>query len=294
MLKVFATSNIHYAVPELGIYGRDFPSISLTGRVCGLMCKHCHGRLLENMLSVESPDELRRLGMRLKAEGISGVLISGGCDSFGRIPFEHYMDSIKYLKDLGMKVFMHSGLVDEMRACMIKELGIDAVLIDFVVHEGAVKEVLGLSDVNAYVESVKTLIRFDIPVIPHVIVGLYRGLPSKEFEAIDMLYDLRPKAAVFVIFTPYPGTPLESSTPPSPNYVIDVLRYSRLRLEDMSLSLGCMRPRGEDFVGVEVEVVKLGFEGISFPSVTTLNYLVENGIRFEVINECCASVYKYV
>lgn len=293
MVVVFATSNIHYEVPELGIVGRDFPSISLTGRKCELMCKHCYGRLLDNMLSISTPDELALLGDRLRSKGISGVLLSGGCDRLGRVPFEGYLNAIKYLKVLGLKVFMHAGIVDDFRAGLIKELGIDAVLVDFVLHEGAIKEVLGLGDVEAYVKTLKTLKKFDIAVVPHIIVGLYKGLPSKEFEAVDTLKELMPKAAVFVIFTPYPGTPLEHLNPPSPHYIVEVLKYARKQLNDIPLSLGCMRPRGEEFDAVEVAAIKLGFNGISFPSTTALNYLVSNDIRFKVVHECCASIYGY-
>ncbi|MEM4856170.1 MAG: hypothetical protein QXW61_06085, partial [Sulfolobales archaeon] len=274
MVVVFATSNMHYEVPELGIVGRDFPSISLTGRKCELMCKHCYGKLLDNMLGVSTPDGLVLLGNRLRSEGVSGVLLSGGCDRFGRVPFEGYLNAIKYLKSLGLKVFMHVGIVDDFRASLIRGLGIDAVLVDLVLHEGAIKEVLGLDDVEAHVRTLKTLKRFDIPVVPHIIVGLYRGSPSKEFEAVDILKELTPNAAVFVIFTPYPGTPLESSDPPPPHYIIRLLGYARRKLDDIPLTLGCMRPRGEEFDTVEVAAIKLGFDGISFPSIATLNYLV--------------------
>ncbi len=294
MLIIFATSNIHYEVPELGIYGRDFPSISLTGRKCELMCKHCYGTLLSNMIGVLSPNELVSLGTKLMGEGVSGILLSGGCDRFGRVPFEEYFNAIKYLKRSGLKVFMHVGLVDEFRANLIKELEIDAVLIDFVVHEGAIKEVIGLDNAKAYVETFKILNKFDLPVIPHVIVGLYRGLPSKEFDSVNILYDLMPKAVVFVIFTPYPGTPLEPSNPPSPHYTLKLLEYARRKLSETPLSLGCMRPRSEEFIDVEIAAVRLGFNGMAFPSTTTLNYLIDNNIKFKVVHECCASIYKHV
>lgn len=294
MFNIFATSNIHYEVPDLGIRGRDFPSVSLTGRVCELMCKHCYGRLLNNMLGVATPEELVDLCVKLMGEGVTGVLLSGGCDRFGRVPFERYFNAIKYLKGLGLKVFMHVGVVDEGRANLLKELGVDAVLVDLVFHEGAVKEVLGLDDVGVYFRSLKTLMRFDVSVVPHVIVGLYLGLPSKEFEVIEFLHELMPKASVFVVFTPYPDTPLQHLSPPPPNYVVSVLEYARRRLDGMPLSLGCMRPRDEGFFRVELSAVELGFDGIAFPSLSTLNYLVSRGVEFRVVHKCCASVYEFV
>jgi uncharacterized radical SAM superfamily protein len=294
LLVVFATSNIHYEVPELGIYGRDFPSISLTGSTCELMCKHCYGRLLNNMLHVGGPNELVALAMRLRDSGVTGVLLSGGCDRFGRVPFEKYLRVIKYLKGLGLKVFIHSGTVDDVRAKMLRDSGVDAVLIDLVVHEGSVREVIGIQDVNAYLRTYELLKDYGLTVIPHIIIGLYKGLPSNEFKAIDILYRNPPKAAVFVVFTPYPGTPYESLNPPKPEYVLEVLRYGRERLNGIPLTIGCMRPKTEEYLSVELRAIELGFNGIAFPMTQTLNYLVEKGIPFKVVHECCASIYEYV
>jgi len=294
LLIVFVTSNIHYEVPELGIYGKDFPSISLTGSKCELMCKHCYGKLLNNMLHVEGPNKLVGLTRELKDSGITGVLLSGGCDRFGRVPFEKYLRVIKYLKDLGLKVFIHSGVVDDVRARMLRDSGVDAVLIDLVVHEGSVKEVIGLQDFNAYLRTYEILKDYGLTVIPHIVIGLYKGLPSNEFKAIDVLYKNPPKAAVFVVFTPYPGTPYESLNPPKPQYVLDVLKYGRERLNGIPLTIGCMRPRSEDYLSIELRAIELGFNGIAFPTTQTLHYLVERGVKFRVVHECCASIYEYV
>jgi len=66
-VKAFATSHIHYEVPELGIYGRDFPAVSLTGRSCSLLCKHCYSRLLERVYPATTPNELISLISKLRA-----------------------------------------------------------------------------------------------------------------------------------------------------------------------------------------------------------------------------------
>lgn len=292
-MYVFATSNVHYEIPEFNIRGRDFPSISITGRSCDLMCKHCYGRLLHNMLAISEPDELMELARNLRRSGIRGLLVSGGCDRVGRVPFEGFIRAIKYLKELGFRVFIHSGIVDEYRANLLRDAGVDAVLIDFVLHEGAIKEVIGLNDVESYVRSVEILMKLGVNVVPHVIIGLYRGLPSDEFKAIDLLNSMRPKAVVFVVFTPYPNTPLEDVEPPPAEYVINVMRYGREMLRNSLLVLGCMRPRTSDYSKVEVEAIRLGFNGIAFPSIDALNYMVSNGIVFSVVNECCASIIYY-
>ncbi len=246
------------------------------------------------MLACNKPEDLNAVAIKLRSNGVRGVLISGGCDLLGRVPFEDYIESIRYLKELGFKVYIHSGIVDDNRARLLKESGVDAVLIDFVIHEGAIKEVLGLDDVNAYLRSLKILMRHSLNVIPHVVIGLYKGLPSNEFKAIDILSKLKPKAVVFVVFTPYPGTPYEDLKPPNADYVIKVLKYGRLKLSGIPLTLGCMRPRYEEYLDVELKAIEYGFNGLAFPSGQTINYLVVNGLKFRVVNECCASIFNYV
>ncbi len=290
-MKVFATSHIHYEIPELGIVGRDFPVISITGTWCELKCKHCYGKLLERMISATTPEKLMKLGERLRREGVSGVLISGGCDSHGKVPFEKFVDAIKYLKSLGLKIFMHSGLVDEQRAQLIREAGVDVVLLDLIVDDEVIRSVLNLNvPSDLFVESVKNLLKFDVRVAPHIVVGINGGMPSSEFRSIDVLSRLNPHAAVIVVFTPYPGTPFENREPPDPTYVVKVIEYARRELRDIPLSLGCMRPRSEEYQVVEIRAIDLGFDGIAFPSHKALNYMLELGIEFRVVHACCASL----
>ena len=46
-----------------------FPAISITGRKCQLSCEHCKGKLLENMLSAETPQALVELCKEIKRRG---------------------------------------------------------------------------------------------------------------------------------------------------------------------------------------------------------------------------------
>jgi len=46
------------------------------------------------------------------------------------VPFKHFVDALKYVKSLGLKVFIHTGIVDEYRAQLLKDAGVDMVLID--------------------------------------------------------------------------------------------------------------------------------------------------------------------
>lgn len=187
-----------------------------------------HGKLLERMISAATPKDLITVGKHLKSKGVSGVLISGGCDNFGRVPFESFIDAIRELKNLGMKVFIHTGLVDEERAKLLKEANIDVVLIDVVADQKSIYDVLNLKiSTIAFINSLRIMQKHDLRIAPHIVIGLNKGLPSGEFKAIDKLVSIEPDTLILVIFTPYTGTPFEKYQPPKPSYVVKVLEYAR-------------------------------------------------------------------
>jgi len=288
-MKVFATSHMHYEIPEFGIYGKDFPVISITGTYCSLKCKHCYGKLLERMIPVTTPKDLIIIGRRLKSKGVNGLLISGSCDNLGRVPFESFVSTIRELKGIGMKIFIHTGLIDEERAKLLKEANIDVVLLDVVLDQKSIYEVLNLKiSTSAFINSLRIMQRYDLRIAPHIVIGLNKGLPSGEFKTIDELVNIEPDTLILVIFTPYMGTPFEKYQPPKPSYVIKVLEYARKRLREIPISLGCMRPRSAEYKIIEKKAVELKFDGIAFPSLETLEYMNMYGIDIEVIHSCCA------
>lgn len=291
IIKIFVPSNHYLYVPHLGREFNEYPPVSLTGHHCALRCKHCNARILERMTPVRTPQDLIRVVERLYRGGARSVLISGGSNVRGRVPFEGFVDAIRYAKRLGMRIYMHVGLVDEYRAQLLKEVGIDVALIDFTIEEKVIREVLNLRESpESFINSIRNLIRFSVRVVPHIIIGIYCGKPSGEKQAIDVLNMLYPNAVVLAVFSPLSNTPFENCSPPQPSYVSEILRYARRILKDIPLSYGCMKPHGEAYQPLEVEALELGFDGLSFPSYSTVEYLIESGTRFEIIEECCAYV----
>ena len=72
-LNIFFTSNI-------------FPCVSLTGSRCQLNCKHGGGRLLSRLVPANPPERLEQIVRRLVNNGAKGMLITGGCDTKGKVP----------------------------------------------------------------------------------------------------------------------------------------------------------------------------------------------------------------
>ena len=74
-----------------------YPAISLTGSRCELQCEHCKGRLLDPMIQVTEPDDLLEKAVYLEKRGAHGLLLSGGSDREGRLPWAKYGDAIREL-----------------------------------------------------------------------------------------------------------------------------------------------------------------------------------------------------
>ncbi len=183
-MLVFATSQIRYHVPEYGIVGRDFPALSITGSYCALKCRHCYGRILERMIPAPTPERLVEVCRRLAEEGARGVLISGGSNPAGEVPFEPFAETLKEIKRMGLKVYMHTGIVDEERARLLKECGVDMVLYDVVSSDRTAVEIMGLEGASRFLEGLRALLEAGVEVAPHVVVGL-----GGEREAVDFIAD---------------------------------------------------------------------------------------------------------
>ena len=291
-LSVFATSVLHYSIPEYGFEGKDFPGISITGGHCELKCKHCFATILRRMKWAETPTKLVKLGEELAHKGIKGILISGGSNHKGEVEFEEFSSAIRKLKDLGLKIFMHTGIVDDKRARMLRDIGIDMVLYEIPTSNGVIREIFNLRNrtIGDYYKGLMSLIEHKVPVAPHLVVGLDRNIDN-EINMINTVSNIGCNAFVMVIFTPLSGTPLEKASPPSIDRVLTVMSYARRKIH-APLSLGCMRPRSEPYRIVERKAVDLEFDGIAFPSLEALDYAkTKRELRF--FNECCAAIAFY-
>src|SRR3990172_208693 len=130
-IRFYAPSFTYYKTKHLCSSTKDFPTISVTGNTCALNCKHCGGRVLETMNPALSPDELFDLGTELKHNGAKGVLVSGGCLPDGSVPLDEFVPVLwRFKQELGLTVFVHTGIIKQETAVALKKAGVDAALID--------------------------------------------------------------------------------------------------------------------------------------------------------------------
>jgi len=247
------SNTIHFYVPGMVHYetsfyqatGLSFLGISITGTKCHLNCEHCKGTLLESLIPATTPKKLFEVCSMIKKAGGRGCLISGGSLDDGSVPLTDFISVIKRVKqELGLKVAVHTGLIQPSLAKALGEACIDAAMIDVIGSEETIKDVYHLDcGVDSFCRSLTLLSRNSIPTVPHVVVGIHCGRLKGEKRAVEIISKHRPAAVVIVALTPLENTPMENVIAPSPVDIARVILVSRLLMSHAPLLLGCAQPR---------------------------------------------------
>ncbi|MEE8389725.1 MAG: radical SAM protein [Anaerolineae bacterium] len=268
-----------------------FASISLTGRDCELMCEHCQGRLLVGMRPAPTPDALLAQGRKLIEQGCEGVLISGGADADGAVPLKPHLSAIAQLKAWGLRVLVHTGLLDRETAEGLKAAAVDQVLFDVIGDAATIREVLHLDrSPDDYAETLTMLHELEIPVAPHVIAGLYFGRLRGELAALEMIRQARAEVVVIVVLRPLPHTPMADVPVVEPEAVGRLAAVARLLNPTVPLALGCARPAGPAKIEMERRAVLSGVNSVAYPDPATVRLADELGLHTSFVESCCTLV----
>ena len=292
-IRFYVPSFIYYKTKYYCSSSTDFPTVSVTGTSCTLNCKHCGGKVLQTMHPVLSPRELFELCVQLKRDGAKGCLISGGCSPDGSVPLDSFMPTIEKVKrELGLTVFVHTGIINSKIAVALKTVGVDAALIDIVGSDKTIQKTLNLSvKPKDYLESLQALDEAGLNFVPHVIVGLNEGKLDGELEALKMINQVKPSAIVIIAFMPIHGTAMAKTNPPISTDIAKIIVLARLMFPETPLLLGCMRPKGPSRGETDILALKAGVDGIAFPSEEVIKYAEKKGLGFSFSSCCCAQIY---
>jgi len=254
-------------------------SVSVTGTVCYLNCKHCGGHYLENMIPINKADQIPL--------SKKSLLISGGSNSDGKVPIIDHIEEIKKLKESKkFKLNFHTGLVNESEAMKISKIA-DAISFDFVGDDEVIKKVYNLdATVSDYIESLENLLKFKKEIYPHITVGLDCGKIKHEYKAIDILSLYPLEKVVFLVFIPTPLTYFEKCQPPTIDQIKSVFEYARKKF-NCDLNLGCMYPKGKLRDEIATVAVEAGFNTITQPSEKLTEFLRKDGYNLTFQDECC-------
>lgn len=274
-----------------------FPTLSITGDACALRCKHCGGRYLQHMLPCPTPDVLRKTCLKLASDGARGVLLSGGYNEEGYVPFEPFVDAIELVKrDAGIFISAHTGLVPSWLARELGRAGVDQADFDLIGDDETIGFVLGIErTVRDYQRTLMELGRWLPHVVPHICIGLHAGELRGELTAIEIAAGSNCSTLVLLVLTPTTGTEFDNVVPPTPAAVGEVVARARLRLPKATLALGCMRPRGVERVEIELQALRSGIDRMEIPEQRTIEAAREMGLDVKRLDACCAvPIEKFV
>ncbi|MHA2034751.1 MAG: radical SAM protein [Candidatus Thorarchaeota archaeon] len=274
----------------------NFISLSVTGTACSLQCEHCKGRLLSGMEPVLTPEDMLRRLEQVKDSGGEGALISGGSDSAGHVPLRRFGEVLRTAKDsLGLTIVVHTGLVDVETAQVLADAGIDAAMFDVIGDEEVAREIYHLRNGSTQMErTLRILSDAGVPIVPHIMVGLYWGQLRGEIEALAMVSRYSPAAIVVIVLSPLRHTPMEGLPPPSPSAVGRVLTVARLGLPDRPLLLGCARPLGQHKIETDQLAVRAGVNGIAYISEEGVETARRAGLKAVFKDVCCSLAYRHM
>ncbi|HID61699.1 MAG TPA: radical SAM protein [Anaerolineae bacterium] len=287
-LKLAAPGAKRYEVDGFRNSPHKFVDVSLTGRACALQCEHCRGRLLETMRPATTPAALRALADELISKGCQGVLLSGGSDAEGRVPLAGYFEAIAYLKERGLRVIVHSGLLDQATAHGLKAAGVDQVLLDVIGDEQTIRRVYHLDKTpQDYAAALALLKEVGLSIAPHIVIGLHFGQMRGELEALRQITAAGVEVIVLVVLNPLLRTPMKEFLPPPPGAVGKIVALARLLNPRTPLALGCARPA---FLKADVDrlAIAAGVNTLAYPGEEAIVHARSLGLAVEFAEMCCS------
>jgi hypothetical protein len=242
------------------------------------------------MFACTDPDALFNVCLRFAEKGARGILLSGGYNSEGYVPFERFLDAIERVKcKTGLFISAHTGLVPKWLAAELGRAGVDLADFDLIGDDETIEFVMGSGKkASDYLRVMRALKNSVHTVVPHICLGLHGGRLKGEFKAIEMAARVGTKMLVFLIFTPTKGTPFEGVKPPTAGEIKRVIDRARQRLPRADLALGCMRPKDRRRGEIELTALRAGVRRIVIPSADLIEHAKRSGFSVRKLNACCA------
>lgn len=268
-----------------------FPSISVTGDSCALMCQHCKGKLLEALIPATTCEELEKKALKLHKQGALGLLLTGGCDKRGRVPITNLIPAIKKLKEeTELILIAHTGFISCEEAVALKDSGLDGIGFDVVGDMSTVREVYGLDiSEKEYTDSLRAIKYSGIMIFPHVCVGIHFGKLRGEYHALEMIQTIKPSTVIITGLMPVAGTAM-AYIKPEPSGFEKVIKRAFEIFPDTPVVLGCAHSSGKVKEEIEKLALENGVSGIAAPTLQTVKLARENGFEISYYGTCCGLV----
>jgi uncharacterized radical SAM superfamily protein len=285
-----------FYLPGMIRYGRQrgrYAAISITGDHCQLLCEHCRGLLLEPMLKVTSPEHLLKKCRELKQSGNRGILLSGGADKEGRLPWRGYVEAIRKIKqETGLFISAHVGFPDLDTCRELKAAGLNQALIDVIGDDDTATKVYHLEGLSRVTDSLRNIVQSGLELVPHIVVGLHYGEERGEYQALELISGLPLAGLVVVVLSPLKGTPMADAPLPSAMAVARLIAKARLKLPKTPIALGCERPRNQEGRLLERLALLAGATRMAVWSEDVVREAREIGLDPRFQPTCCSVDYS--
>ena len=268
-----------------------FPSVSVTGPRCELMCAHCKAHYLGHMADVSSPEKLKRFCVEHERGGGVGLLVSGGSTAEGRVPLSRFLPTLAWVKEnTGLILNLHTGMLDAGEAEEVASTGADIISVDMVGSEETLREVYGLrTTVDEYGATLTNLMDAGAASIaPHICVGLHYVELKGERRALEQSLVIEPEVVVFIGLIPTADTPMSGVAPPTIDEIVGLMGEAKRLSPGTEVALGCMRSRGYK-TRLEWMAIEAGVERVASASRSTVSRAAENGYEVKRLDGCCAT-----
>ncbi|MFH0845199.1 MAG: hypothetical protein ABIG67_08345 [Pseudomonadota bacterium] len=289
-------NDITFYLPGMIRYGRErgrYPAVSITGDKCELLCQHCKGRLLEPMIKVSGPDDLVEKCHQLSRSGSLGVLLSGGSDLTGRLPWERYYPAIKEVKErTSLFLSAHIGFPDQETCIRLRNAGVEQALIDVMGDEETATRIYHLDRLNRVLEALDNISKSNLQLVPHIVAGLFYGQIRGEWKALEIIREYKPSGLVIVVITPLKGTPMADIKPPDPIEVGRLIAHARIMMPRTPISLGCERPRNRAGRLLEQLALLAGINRMAVWSEEALKEARALGLQPRFQATCCSLPFR--
>ncbi|MGD9818179.1 MAG: radical SAM protein [Desulfomonilaceae bacterium] len=272
-----------------GIRGK-YHAISLTSKECLLNCEHCKGQLLRSMPESQTPEELLDYAIAADKRGDIGILLTGGCDNDGLLPWERFVSTISEIKSrTNLRISIHPGQLNYETAVLLKTAGVDQALVDVIGSDETAEDVYHLKEgVRTVIRTMDALSNAEIELVPHIIFGIHFGRILGEYQALEILQKYPINKYVVVVLNPIKKTPMEKVIPPDPMEVARFIIKARFEMPGILASLGCARPGGKYKEVVDSLAIKAGINSIAIASDKAVNLALSLGLDIQYKSSCCS------
>jgi hypothetical protein len=241
------------------------------------------------MIPVSEPAELVEGSKKLAGLGALGLLLSGGSDPQGKMPWPGFYDAIRRVKEeTGLFLSAHVGFPDRVTASRLHQAGVKQALIDVMGDEETASQVYHLQALEQVHESLESISGSGLQLAPHLVAGLFYGKIKGEYRALEVLSRYNLSALVIVVLTPMKGTAMAEASPPSPLEVARLIARARILMPRLPISLGCERPRNRQGFLMEKLAIMAGATRMAIWSEEAIEEAQRLGLKPRFQPTCCS------